>query len=659
MDSLSGLNEKQKEAVLHQEGPLLVLAGAGAGKTKMLTHRILNLIEKGVSPSQILAVTFTNKASKEMRDRVGSLISKSENINRPIEEKERPFVSTFHSLGVHILRHHGKHIGIPKQFKIIDRDDCKKIIKKAIKDASYDPKQYEIGTIISIISRQKGDLKTPEEYEDGLRTGDYFGNAVADIWRRYERELNESNYLDFDDLLVKTVILLRQNPEIRNHYISTWKYIHIDEYQDTNEVQYQITLLLTGSEHNICVVGDIDQNIYSWRGATIRNILHFEKDFPEAKIVLLEQNYRSTANILTVANTIIQKNKMRREKNLFTKNEDGEKLTLYNAFDENDEASFIANVTKDLIDNGANPKEISVLYRANFQSRVLEEKFLRKNIPYQVLGVRFFERKEVKDVLAYINSALNPKDMISLSRIINTPTRGIGKTTFLKICEGKIEDLPDATKTKVRSFYKMLSEIENSIKTKTPHETLMFIIKESGLEDSFKKDKEEDIERIENIRELVSLGKKYDEYGPEDGINKLLEDAALASDQDELDLKTGQKSGQNGVKLMTIHASKGLEFDTVFISGLEQGLFPHDRFGEKKEDEEEERRLFYVALTRARKKIYLSYAGIRTIFGAQEVNTPSEFIYDIDAEFLENAEGAGWNDKEEYGRGKKEYLIDF
>ena len=435
MDHLEGLNKAQKEAVLCESGPLLILAGAGAGKTKTLTHRILHLIKNGTAPENILAITFTNKAAKEMRERVNSLIDEDKSLNRPMNDSKKPYVSTFHALGVKILRENSVALDVPRHFSIYDRNDSNSLIKRIIKDLGEDPKHVEPRKILSIISREKGNMVTQKEYEAKIGF-EFIPEMVAKVWERYESALKKEKAYDFDDLLLETALLLKNNKEVRESYQNKWKHVHIDEYQDTNEVQYQIAKMIIGDRHNVCVVGDVDQNIYSWRGATIKNIMGFEKDFPNAKLVTLEQNYRSTGNILEAANFIIEKNTIRRKKILFTENESGEKISVYNAFDEGDEARFVSETANELIRSGVDPSEIAVLYRANFQSRVLEEAFLKRNVPYQVLGTRFFDRKEVKDVLSYIRSALNPNDLTNLGRIINVPTRGIGKVTFLKVAEG-------------------------------------------------------------------------------------------------------------------------------------------------------------------------------------------------------------------------------
>lgn len=630
---LQSLNERQREAVVAKEGPVLILAGAGAGKTKTITHRILHIIKEGAAPESILAITFTNKAAGEMRERVHKLLREDQGLNVPISFEGTPFVSTFHSLGVHIMRESGSALGIPRRFTIFDRNDSKRAVKEAVEYCDFDPKQLEPGKVLNAISRAKGNMQTVHEYEAGAGN-DYFPTIVARIWRRYEKILQDEKALDFDDLLLKTALLLRDNKEVREHYQNIWKYIHIDEYQDTNKVQYYIARLLAEKTRNICVVGDIDQSIYSWRGADISNILSFEEDYPEAKTVILEENYRSTQTILDAANEIIKKNKRRREKHLFTRKGKGEKIGLFGAYDEAEEAYFIAGKAKRLIEEGVSPREIAVLYRANFQSRVLEEAFISTNVPYQVLGTRFFERKEVKDILSFIRVALNPECLADLKRVINVPARGIGKVTLLKVLSGQREQLSGVIRKKVDDFFTLLERIAAVAAKERPSETVKFVLVASGLEALLKDGTDEDLERLQNIRELVTLATKYDGMSPEEGIEKLLEDAALASDQDSL------QKNEDAIKLMTVHAAKGLEYDYVFIAGLEQDLFPHKRREESggNHDQEEERRLFYVALTRARKKLYLSFAGIRTIFGMRQVNVPSEFVIEIDESLIEPEE---------------------
>ncbi len=655
MDHLANLNNEQREAVLHKDGPLLVFAGAGSGKTKTLTHRIINLIKKGVNPENILAITFTNKAASEMRERTLGLIEKS-----GLQSDQKPLISTFHSLGVKILRENFRELGLPKQFSILDDSDATSLLRESIKENNLDPKQYEARRFKNIISRQKGNFITLEQFEKDA--SEFIEKLTARVWRKYDELKNKEKALDFDDLLLKTVLLLKRNEELKKNYQNRFKYIHVDEYQDTNQIQYELCKLLTGENKNICVVGDSDQNIYSWRGANLKNILHFEKDYPGAKVIILEENYRSTQNILEAANEVIKKNKQRIDKNLFTKSGTGEKINLYEAFDENDEADFVATKILEIMDNNAAARQffrsseggqpdleklpsgsarensviftelndMAILYRANFQSRVLEEALLTYNIPYQVLGVKFFERKEIKDLLSYLRAALNQDSLSDIKRVINLPARGIGKTTIAKIFAGQKESLPEKMQIKILSFYNLLEKIKEYALIHPVSETMRFIIKETEMEKMLAGGDGEDLERLENIKELVTLTKKYDGFDPEEGLEKLLEEAALMSDQDTL------KDEKNGVRLMTVHASKGLEFKQVFIVGLEQDLFPHARDeNASSEEKEEERRLFYVALTRAREKLYLSFANTRMIFGKRQFNTPSEFLFDIPEDLIE------------------------
>ena len=615
------LNSEQKRAVLSTRGPILILAGAGAGKTKTIAERIRHLVHTGVDPSTILAVTFTNKAAKEMRER----------IERGLDGFKRPFISTFHSLGVHILREQSEKAGIRKYFTIFDRDDSKKAIREVLLILGLDPKTHDPGHIMSVISKEKGRATDVKNYNNGEKYG-YFWDVVAQVWPEYEKVLAKNSALDFDDLLVKTMNLLNNNAEVREFYQNVWRYIHIDEYQDTNHIQYEISRMLVGENKNICVVGDIDQNIYSWRGADIKNILNFGKDYPDTQIITLEENYRSTQTILGAANAVIEKNKIRFKKNLFTTNAEGEKIGLFVGSDETSEAEFIASKTAEFIKKGVSPGEIAVLYRANFQSRVLEEAFMNRSIPYQLLGTRFFERKEIKDIVSYLRAALNPDSFLDLKRIINVPTRGIGKTTMLKIFSGNESVLPLSMQTRLANFRILLRKIEKVSKQNKPSETISFIIKASGLEKEWKESGDEGRTRLENAYELSNFASCYDNELPEEGVLNFLADAALQSDQDEM------RDDKQAVRLMTVHASKGLEFDIVFIAGLEDGLFPYQKMNDDNttpEEREEERRLFYVALTRARKKVFLTYAETRTLFGRRQANIPSTFIFDIPESLIE------------------------
>ena len=633
------LNPKQREAVEHRDGPLLVVAGAGTGKTRVITHRIAHLIANGIKPSEILAVTFTNKAAAEMRDRVQKLIQDS-----AFTIQHLPFVGTFHSLGVHILRESGQALGISRWFTIYDRDDSISLIRKSLKSEGLDPKQFAPAAVLSSISKAKGNLISREDFmsESG---SSYFGEVVARVWQKYESELREQKALDFDDLLVKTVELLANYEDVRKHYQSRWRYIHVDEYQDTNKVQYEMIRLLTGEYMNICCVGDSDQTIYTWRGATIENIMGFEEDFPGAKVVILEENYRSTSNILNAANQVISKNDNRKDKNLFTSSGEGEKISIYEALDPSDEACFVTGTVTKMF-NGKSEmakvryEKIAVLYRANFQSRALEEAFLEAGIPYTVLGTRFFERAEVKDIISYVKSALNPDDKMSLSRAAGTPRRGIG--------DKSLEDywLGGRASEKLQTFFALLQDFKNKLENLPLPDALKYIVRVSGYEEMLKKSEEQ--ERLENIQELVNLSSKYNPpaggLDHEEALEKFLTDAGLASDQDTLLHEKmingkGARPAGGGVKLMTVHAAKGLEFEHVFIVGLEQDLFPHRPMDDdwSKEKFEEERRLFYVALTRAKKQVYLSWCQSRQMYGETRVQMKSEYLGDIPNSLLESA----------------------
>ena len=635
---LTGLNQPQLEAVTTIKGPLLVLAGAGSGKTRVITHRIVHLIHQGIAPKNILAVTFTNKAAKEMRERVEKLVHEFPPSDRAVIDG-MPTVTTFHALGVRILREHHDVLGLRRHFTIYDRSDSLRAIKQSLERANYNPKEFEPRKILGKISRAKGDAKTPIEFKE--TSSSYPDRVAAEVWIHYEEIMRGEHALDFDDLLIKTLRLIEEYPHVREVLQNRYQYIHIDEYQDTNRVQFEIVRLLTGKEHNLCVVGDIDQNIYSWRGADIKNVLQFEKHFPNTKTILLEENYRSTKNIIGASNDVIVKNKNRVSKEVFTSNEEGEKISLYVAMSGIDEAQYIAKTAKDLIADGTSPSSIAVLYRTNFQSRVLEEAFLDYGVPYQLLGTKFFERKEVKDVLSYLRLALNPGGTADLARVINEPARGIGKITMLKVMEGKRGELKGVILEKVARFDQIMVDIADTARTKPIMDTVKFIIARTGIETELKKGgTEDDLSRLENLRELVTLAARYSELDPEDAVEALLENAALQSDQDELK----DKEEQDAVRLMTVHSAKGLEFPDVFISGLEEGLFPHERLDDAETDHEEERRLFYVALTRAGKKLFLSYAHMRTIYGSQRINVPSSFLNDISTKYIESKNPRGFGD---------------
>src|SRR6185503_9627727 len=566
------MNSAQLEAITTTEGPVVVLAGAGAGKTRVIAHRILHIVKKGIDPRQILAITFTNKAAGEMRERIVSLIRKERGT------LEVPFVSTFHSLGLLIIKEHYKELGFKRRPSIYDRSDSLRAIKAALKERGI-LEAMEPRAVLGRISRQKGEGVTVDVFAE--QAGNSYDQTIAAIWSMYNHTLREEIAVDFDDLICLPVRILEEYPSVRTAYQHRWQYIHVDEYQDTNTTQARLMQLLVGKEENICVVGDIDQTIYSWRGAQIKNLLSFEKTFPNAVFVLLEENYRSTKIILAAANEIIAKNIFRREKNLYTRNDEGQKILLYQGFTETEEARFVAETIASLIKNGRKAQDCAVLYRANFQSRAIEEALLQSEIPYQVLGTRFFERKEVKDVLSYIRASQGGTTQ-DLIRVANTPVRGIGKVTLMKMLSKQESQLPSGTQQKVRQFYALLSRIKDAAESMPPSQVVQFVCTHSGLEALFKKDHLEGQEHLENVRELVSLAARYDHYPLGEGLELFLESASLSSDQDEI------KEEKNAVRLMTVHAAKGLEFPLVFITGLEEGLFPYAREGEEDADKEEE-----------------------------------------------------------------------
>lgn len=629
MEHLSTLNERQREAVLHTDGPLLIVAGAGAGKTKTITHRIAHLIEIGVPAHAILAVTFTNKAAGEMRERIEQLLR-----HMPYSGETKrgmPLVATFHALGVRLLREFSEEAGLPRSFVIWDRDDSVRAVKAALKDIGAE-NQYTPRQVLGALSRRKGDGLRQEEYAAEARYP--FEKTVAEVWRRYEAALRAEHAVDFDDLLTRTLTVLKENPRVRAQLNARWRYITIDEYQDTNRAQYEIARILAGEAKNICVVGDTDQNIYSWRGAELEHLLAFEETFPGTKAVTLEQNYRSTQIILEAANAVIQKNVRRKDKRLFTETAGGELITMYTAPDEAQEARFVIQKAAALIANGTKPSSIAVLYRENFLSRALEEAFLGAGIPYRVLGVRFFERKEVKDLLSFIRFAANPESRADLARIVGI-TPGIGPAALVKMTEGRDAELGAAARGKVSALRERIARIAQATKERKASEVVLFAIKESGMDMLYRGGGEEGSERLENMQELAAFAARYDELPVGEGIERLLEDAALASEQDSLEKKL------EAVSLMTIHASKGLEFDAVFIVGLEQGLFPSTRESDEDRDSEEERRLFYVALTRARRHLFLTNAASRIRYGQREYTIPSEFLDDIDQKLVLEHEEKG------------------
>ena len=618
------LNEKQNEAVLYNEGPLLLLAGAGSGKTKVLTTKIAYLIsEKDVSPYNILAITFTNKAAKEMKERINALVgSLSKNIQ----------ISTFHSFGLKLLRENYKYLGYESNFSIMDSDDSLTIVKKILKNMGLDPKIYNPKAIRNKISSCKNELITPDAYTKFVVSE--FEEVVHKVFTKYEQTLKENNSVDFDDLLILPIKLFKENKEVLEKYQERYKYILIDEYQDTNEAQYILTKMISSKYQNICCVGDNDQAIYGFRGANYKNILNFERDYPNSKVILLEENYRSTKNILDAANCVIRNNKNRKEKNLWSQKGDGEKIEYHKANDEKDEARYVINEIKKIISNGKNYDEIAILYRTNAQSRNLEEAFLQENMPYRVVGsFYFYSRKEIKDLIAYLRLIHNPKDNVSLLRVINTPKRGIGLRTIQNIIDkAEINNTSyyEAIEgSKELEFKELIEKLRKFSDNATLTELIDKTLEASGLKKELEDEKslEADI-RLENLEEFKSITRAFEEREGLVSLEDFLLEISLISDVEEY------KDDTNRVSLMTVHSVKGLEFDYVFVVGLEEGIFPHMNSMMDSSELEEERRLCYVAITRAREKLYLVNARSRMLFGQVQVNLPSRFVKEIDSNLL-------------------------
>lgn len=638
MKYLEGLNDAQKDAVFKTEGPVSVLAGAGSGKTRVLTTRIYHLIRKGVPADKILAVTFTNKATREMRHRIQSMLNISDHGPNSLDS-QMPFIATFHGLGRELLLNYGKSIGIPRFFSIYDRDDSEKAVAAALKMLGIESKEMSPRTILHRISRYKNDGMRVQEFYEKYRETSFGSRILAEAWFKYEKILTDARALDFDDLISMPVRLLEEHKDIKELSQERWSYVHIDEYQDTNILQEKLAGLLAEKHRNIFVVGDGDQAIYGWRGAKMENILNFEKKYKECQIIFLERNYRSTKNLIDAANSVIKKNKNRKEKYLTTQKAAGEPIVLFMAANAEDEALWVARKIKLLMANELRkPEEIAILYRTNFQSRALEEGLLREGVPYKVLGIKFFARKEVKDVLAWIRLAMDPSREVDKIRAATSPPRGIGKITLGKLVAGGRAGLRAGELRRVEVFERIIDELSKIKDTLTPSEFVKLVIEKSGMKKAlYDEGSEEDRERFENIEELASVASRHDGSPGEKGIALFLAEAALAGDQDEMDLpsKGFEFSAVNCVTLMTVHAAKGLEFDTVFITGMEEGLFPHENIGKDNDhDEEEERRLFYVAITRAKERLFLSLARIRKIYGSDFITKPSSFLADIDSSLI-------------------------
>jgi DNA helicase-2/ATP-dependent DNA helicase PcrA len=640
---LNQLNEKQGTAVTQTEGPVLVLAGAGSGKTRALTFRVAYLVqEKKVDPRNILAVTFTNKAAGEMRERIKELLQLPVSIS-PFSSNI-PHIGTFHSICAKILRQEISQIGYDKNFVIYDDRDQLALIKKIMKDLDVSEDQIKPKAVLGTISKAKSNLINSEDFLKNVSS--YYEELVANVYSNYQIRLKKSNAVDFDDIIMLTVQIFQNNPKILEKYQEIFRYIMVDEYQDTNHTQYMLLKMLAEKYNNICVVGDDWQSIYGWREANIRNILEFEKDYPQAKVVLLEQNYRSTKNILDAAHCVIEKNINQKKKKLWTENEDGELLSILEVKNEKEEARKIVEEIKEIQKSGEKLSEFAVLYRTNAQSRALEEAFLKKAIPYKIVGgFKFYQRKEIKDILSYLYFIINPSDEINFERIINEPARGVGKKTVEKIIKCakekgigllavlKSEDLNQykinqgKLKT-LNEFGEMVEKIRKKRQKMTVSELINKIYIKSGYRQMLMKDGEEGEVRDENVQELLTVAQKFDDE-KENALEKFLEEVALVSQSDK-DLED-----QESVLLMTLHSAKGLEFNRVFLVGMEEGLFPHSRSIINPSEMEEERRLCYVGITRARKKAYLFFTNYRSIYGSTQASIKSRFLEEIDPNLIE------------------------
>lgn len=622
---LEGLNDKQKEAVLYNEGPLLIIAGAGAGKTKTLTTKIAYLIEEGFAyPYNVLAITFTNKAAKEMKDRLYGLIG---------DLAKKVQVSTFHSFGLKLLRENYEKLGYEANFVIMDSDDSLTVVKKIVKDLGYDPKIYNPRAIRNKISSCKNEMMTPEMYER-YAVSDY-EKVMHKVYEKYEEKLKKNNSVDFDDLLLLPIKLFKKNPSVLQKYQELYQYILIDEYQDTNEAQYILSKLISAKSRKITCVGDDSQSIYSFRGANYKNILNFEKDYKDAKTILLEENYRSTSTILDAANQVIKNNTQRKDKNLWTSRGKGEKIKYYRAYNERDEAQYVIRKIKELRNKDVEYKDIAVLYRTNAQSRVLEEEMLKENMPYRVIGsFYFYSRKEIKDLIAYLRLIHNSKDNVSLLRVINTPKRGIGLKTIenltMKADEAGTSIYEAISSGKELEFKKTIEQLKSLSEELTLTELIDKVLDASGMRQELESEKTLESEvRLENLEEFKSITKSFEEREGLVSLEDFLLEISLISDVEEY------KDDPNRVSLMTVHSVKGLEFNHVFVVGMEEGIFPHMNSLMETSELEEERRLCYVAITRAKDDLHLINARRRTLFGKEQINPVSRFIGEISKDLIE------------------------
>ncbi len=633
MGTLENLNNKQLEAVKELDGPMLILAGAGSGKTRVLTTKIAFLLDqRDISPVNILAITFTNKAAKEMKERIYDLIGR---------EAFRLQISTFHSFGLKLLKENYDRLGLDKNFNVLDADDSLTLVKKIMKNFDLDTTKFNPKAIRNIISSNKNEMVSPEEYHKFVYTD--FDEIAEKVYTEYEKNLRRSSVVDFDDLLILPIKLFDENKDILAKYQEQYKYIFIDEYQDTNRPQYILSKMISAKYKNITVVGDADQAIFTWRGADYKNILNFEKDYPNSKMVVLDENYRSTKKILEAANRVIVNNKLRKEKDLWTSNDEGENIVYYRAFDEVDESNYVIKEVKKLLDDGVSPKEICILYRANAQSRNVEDAFLRNNISYRVVGsFAFYSRKEIKDLVAYLKLINNPKDDVSLLRIINYPKRGIGLKSIENLeLEASNSNKPlfeSISSGKELAFKNIIEDLIKAKETMSLTDFIDLVLNKSGIKEDLENEKtlEADI-RLENLEEFKSITKSVEENDGIVSLSDFLDELSLVSDVND------QKSESNDdkVSLMTIHSVKGLEFDYVFIVGVEEGLFPHINSMESLDELEEERRLAYVAITRAKKKLYIINARSRLIYGKVDSNVPSRFIAEMGDDLIDSIKKDG------------------
>ena len=641
---LSGLNPVQQEAVKTTDGPLLLMAGAGSGKTRVLTHRIAYLMaEKHVAPWNILAITFTNKAAREMKERVESILGPG---------ADEIWISTFHSMCVRILRRDIDRIGINRNFSILDTADQLSVIKGILKERNIDPKKFDPRSILGSISSAKNELIEPEEF--AKTAGGYYDQVTSDVYADYQKKLLKNQSLDFDDLIMTTIKLFERVPEVLEFYQRKFQYIHVDEYQDTNRAQYLLVKQLAARLENICVVGDSDQSIYRWRGADIANILSFEKDYPSANVILLEQNYRSTKRILQAANEVIKNNSNRKPKNLWTGNDEGVKLSYYSGDNEFGEGQFVAGKIYELNSSGRRKlSDIAILYRTNAQSRVIEETLLKAGLNYNIVGgTKFYDRKEIKDILAYLRLVSNPDDDISFTRIVNVPKRGVGATSLEKIASyaamngmslfqaiKQVDFIGVSAKAAnaLDGFGAMIENLTNMQDYLSITELMEEILDKTEYREMLKAEKSIEAQsRLENIDEFLSVTKNFEQKSEDKSLVAFLTDLALIADIDQLDQKEEESGGKDAVTLMTLHAAKGLEFPVVFLMGMEEGVFPHSRSLMEEAEMEEERRLAYVGITRAEEELYLTNAKMRTLFGRTNMNPESRFIREIPGDLLEN-----------------------